>query len=99
MSIIITDQLNNLKVYHYDDGTTDRELQNIRGIIKDNDTVVCKSFGYTPEVLANDSQKLNDEISPLVTTETKFFKAYEGTILRVWQYLWRTFLQSTYTYC
>lgn len=86
MSIIVTDQCDNLKVYHYDDGTTDRELQNIRGIIKDGDKVVCKSFGYTPEVLASDSQKLNDEISPLVTTETKFFKAYEGTILRVWQY-------------
>ena len=102
MGIIQTDQFENLKVYHYQDGTTDKSLLDIRGIIKATEMVndelvekvVCKSFGYTPEVLVNDFENLNALISPMVTYDTKFFKAYEGTILRVWNYNGKWFLST-----
>ena len=86
MSIIETDCLDGLIVYNYDDSTYDKELLNVRGLVKDGEQVVCKTFGYTPEVLANDFDNLNAYISPLVTDQTRFFKAYEATVLRVWFY-------------
>jgi hypothetical protein len=99
--IIVTDQYADehmsLKVYHFDDFTQNRELQQIRGYVvdqNDNNTIVCKTFGYTPEVLANNHQQLNDEIGPLISGETSFFKAYEGTLLRVWCYKNKWFLST-----
>jgi len=94
MSIIVTDTVNNLQVYHYDDNTTDPEPMNIRGIIKDGETVIVKTFGYTPEVLANDLEQLNNIITPLVNGDTRFFKSYEGTLLRVWNYEGKWYLST-----
>ena len=100
MSIIVTDELKldngeTLTVYHYDDHVTDPETMNVRGIVKNNqDQVVCKTFGYTPEVLANDNDGLNRFISPLVNETTKCFLSYEGTLLRIWFYAGRWFLST-----
>lgn len=56
--IIVTDQYADehmsLKVYHFDDFTQNRELQQIRGYVvdqNDNNTIVCKTFGYTLKFL------------------------------------------------
>lgn len=92
MTIIVTDELSYgpdkvLRIYNYEDGTTDPLILNIRGLIKnEKDEVVCKSFGYTPEVLANDVDGLNNLIAPLVNDGTRFFASYEGTVLRVWNH-------------
>lgn len=89
-TIITTDSITTidgrtLTVYHYADGTTDKDMLNIRGYIKDQDgKLLCKSFGYSPDVLANDFANLNALVSPIVTDQTRFYKSYEGTILRVW---------------
>ena len=101
MSIIVTDtnfELN-LAVYHYSDDTplTDREKLNVRGIVRDTETgeTVVKTFGYTPEVLSTDHEKLNEWIAPLVRgEETKFYKSYEGTLLRVWSWQDQWFLST-----
>ena len=104
MSIIVTDELSLengadnvdvLRVYHYDDHATDLEMLNVRGIVKNaQDQVVCKTFGYTPEVLANDNDNLNTLISPLVNQTTRCYLSYEGTLLRIWFYAGRWFLST-----
>ena len=101
MSIIVTDSNSafNLAVYHYSDDTplNNTELMNVRGIIKDTDTqqVIVKTFGFTPEVLADDHEKLNQWIAPLVRgAQTKFYKSYEGTLLRVWWWKDKWFLST-----
>lgn len=98
MSIIVTDELSyekgTLKVLNYQDGETNKELLDIRGIIKnERDEVVCKSFGYTPEVVLDADpttmggiEELNEYIAPMVNDSTRFFVSYEGTILRLWSY-------------
>lgn len=87
MSILVTDAQDGLTVYHYSDDTPTDDLDklNIRGIVKDGEQVIVKTFGYTPEVVATNNEQLNTLISPLVRgPETKFYKSYEGTLLRVW---------------
>jgi hypothetical protein len=93
--LTVTDVQNDLTVINYKDGVTDAAALNVRGIIKNSaGEVVCKSFGYTPEVLANDGEKLNALISPLICSETRVFKSYEGTIMRVWNYAGKWLLSS-----
>jgi hypothetical protein len=93
--LTVTDAQDDLTVINYKDGVTDVAALNIRGIIKNSaGDIVCKSFGYTPEVLANDGEKLNTLISPLICAETRAYKSYEGTILRVWNYNGKWLLSS-----
>ena len=93
--LIVTDRWNSLEVFHYEDGTTDEALLDVRGIVKDREHVVCKSFGYSPEVLASDSEGIEKHIAPLMKSEgVKVFKSYEGTLLRVWQYNGRWFIST-----
>ena len=95
MSIIITDQYKDLTIYHYDDFTTDPDMLNVRGVVKnDQDQVVCKTFGYTPEVVVTNHTELNAKIAPLITESTRFFKSYEGTLFRVWSYQGEWFLST-----
>jgi len=91
-SIIVTDRWDGLEVYHYEDGTTDPALFECRGIIKDGDKIVCKTFGFTPEVLASDNEALGAHLMPFVsdaiaTGKTiRAYKSFEGTLLRLWNY-------------
>lgn len=86
-NIRITDLNNGLKVYHYNlcDESYDNNTKNSRGIIRDGDTVVCKSFNYTLELFSNDEQKIKDTIES-VFNKCKFYVAHEVTLLRVWFY-------------
>lgn len=84
--IILTDRWNNLEVYHYEDGTTDPALFEFRGIVKHGDTIVCKTFGYSPEVLVNDEAALEQQILPLLASNVTLYKSVEGTLLRLWCY-------------
>ena len=94
--IIVTDKLNGLTVYNVADGVNDPELQKVRGVIVDDETgkVVCKSFGFSPEVVADDMEGLNNLISPMLASDTVFFKAYEGTVFRVWCYKEQWYLST-----
>lgn len=87
MSIIITDELDTLKVSHYTecDNTSPQEVKNMRGVITENNTVVCKSFPFTPEVTTTNS----DEFSSLIGVEresAKWYESHEGTLLRLWEH-------------
>jgi hypothetical protein len=95
----ITDSLNGLVCCNHVDGEVDRDSLQIRGVIKLKvaspgvepktinleDVVVCKSFGYTPEILATDAEGLAALVAPVITPTSRFFKSIEGSIVRVWQ--------------
>ena len=85
MSIIVTDELDDLKVYHYNvcDLSSPDTLKDNRGIIKINDNILCKTFGFTPEISSNDPDNITTHILPVVETST-FYHSHEGTILRLW---------------
>ena len=85
MSIIVTDELDDIKVYHYNvcDLSSPDTLKDNRGIIKINNNILCKTFGFTPEISSNDTDNITTHILPVVETST-FYHSHEGTILRLW---------------
>jgi hypothetical protein len=87
MSILVTDELNNLKVYHYDicDLNSPDSLKESRGIIKNNNTILCKSFPFTPEVTTTDLVNIETFITPNLKNST-FYESHEGSIVRLWYY-------------
>jgi hypothetical protein len=87
MSILVTDELNNLKVYHYDtcDLNSPDSLKDARGIIKNNNAEVCKSFPFTPEITTVDTTNIEKFITPNLKTST-FYECHEGSIVRLWYY-------------
>jgi hypothetical protein len=87
MSILVTDEFENLKLYHYDscDLNSPSELQSTRGIIKHNSAIVCKTNGFIPEITTEDSEN----IKKFIETNSKdgtFYEAQEGSIVRLWYY-------------
>ena len=60
--IIAVDKLDGLTCYHYDEVNvlSPNDIKQYRGIIKEDDTdnIVCKTFGFTPEFGANDTENL-----------------------------------------
>jgi len=85
MSILVTDELNNLKVYHYDtcDLNSPTTLKEARGIIKNNTVEVCKSFPFTPEITTVDIENIEKFITPNLKNST-FYENHEGSIVRLW---------------
>ena len=84
----IADSCNDLTIHHLSICTKDStpEERLMRGVIKCGDTIVCKSFGHTPEVLHTDVEEIANTIQPLVDEKVRAFKSFEGSILRVWNY-------------
>lgn len=90
----VLDEQDNLKLLHYiqiyEDGTKQidedvlKHVGHVRGLVVDTDTnnIVCRSYGYTPEIVSTDKQKLSDLLPSNLTT-VQFYKACEGTIIRV----------------
>jgi hypothetical protein len=87
MSILVTDELENLKLYHYDtcDINSNSDLQSTRGIIKDNSVIVCKTNGFIPEVRTDDTENISKWITPNLN-KSQFFESHEGSIVRLWYY-------------
>lgn len=85
MSIIVTDEIENIKVYHYTtcDITSPTDLKQTRGIIKSNQTTLCKSFDFTPEIVISDSTLISEHVTPIFNN-CQFFESHEGTLLRLW---------------
>ncbi len=84
MASIITDELDSLKVYHYTDcnNNSSDDVKEMRGIIKENNTVVCRSFPFTPEYT---TEQLS-ELEPYTTETIRWYESQEGTILRLWEH-------------
>lgn len=80
--------IDGLSLHHYvncDENTSD-EIKTCRGIIYDeNKKIVCKSFGYTPEIPSNEKEKLQTLLpnGVFIDKNTKYYVAEEGFILRL----------------
>ena len=85
-TINITDECDGLKIYHFNDcnETSPEEVKQSRGLIKDGEIVVCKSFPFTPEIRSDNEELIEKYIIPL--EGNKAFISQEGSLLRVWYY-------------
>ena len=95
----VLDRQGNLALLHYVNtfvSDTDKRLNeeplkaigSIRGTIVDTvaNRVVCRSFGYTPDVVVNDTDRLNTVLPAQDFTQTSFYRACEGTVVRLYHY-------------
>ena len=84
-NVSIVDTLNGLSNYHYLEcnNNSSNELKQYRGIIKAEDgNVVCRSFGYTPEVDESNEEEMESIVKPFLEDAT-VLPSYESTLLRV----------------
>jgi hypothetical protein len=83
--IQVTDEFDGLTVHHFTDCdyTSPAEIKAMRGIIKDEDTVVCQTFSFTPEI-REDHSELSTLTEPFLKNNSKVFQSLEGTLLRIW---------------
>ena len=88
--IVETDKLDGLVCYHFFDcdNNSSEEHKQLRGIIKEKETnkIICKTFGYTPEVVENDDENIQRFVVPMVEAKATCFYSYEGSLLRMFNY-------------
>lgn len=86
MSIKEFDSNNDLSLLHYINCNDNSEnmVKNTRGIIYDkNKNIICKTFGYTPEILSSDKESLEKLLPKDFVDHSTFYSAEEGFILRL----------------
>jgi hypothetical protein len=85
--VIIVDTLENMNCFHFTDinnHATD-DIKQYRGIIKNqNGDILCKSFGFTPEISESDDHSISLFLEPILENSV-CFPAYEGTVVRLFQ--------------
>jgi hypothetical protein len=89
--IVDEDYMNSLQLLHYK--TCDNEslqyLKECRGVVKSDNKIVSKSFGYIDELTVDTD---NSEILKRVHSfnQTKIYPMYEGTVIRMfyWKHKW-----------
>ena len=104
--IVDEDYTNKLKLLHYKECNNESEqyLKDCRGVIKSEDKIVSKSFGYIDELTVDDegpvsddsvSSRILDNNSKILKrihsfNQTKIYPMYEGTVLRMfyWKHKW-----------
>lgn len=89
--ILAVDQLDGLTCYHYDDVNilSPEDVKQYRGIIKEDntDTIICKTFGFTPEFGANDTENLKTYLEPMLSNSNVIrMPAFEGCLIRRFYY-------------
>ena len=84
-NITLTDSEGKLKLYHYIncDNYSDETVKNSRGIIRDGETIICKTFGFTPEITTTDND-LYSYISSF--NQSKIYLSEEGATIRLFFY-------------
>jgi hypothetical protein len=83
--IIITDEVDGLTCYHYDTANvhSSDEIKQCRGVVKNGDEIVCKTFGFTPEFGANDTENLKTYLEPMLSNpDVIMMPAFEGCLIR-----------------
>lgn len=82
--IRLTDTDGDIRLFHYvhcDDKSGD-DVKSCRGIIRDGETIVCKTFGFTPEISCSDSDLVKSHIHSF--SSCKVYDAEEGATVRFW---------------
>lgn len=82
--IRLTDTDGDIRLFHYVhcDDTSGDDVKACRGIIRDGDDVVCKTFGYTPEISCSDVDLVKSQIHSF--SGCKVYDAEEGATVRFW---------------
>jgi hypothetical protein len=82
--IRISDTEDDLILYHYVncDETSEDFIKSSRGIIRSGDNIICKTFGFTPEILSTNSEEIK-KLLPAIQNY-KVYDAEEGAILRLY---------------
>lgn len=83
--VVLSDENELYKLNHYTscDENSSEEIKNTRGLIYRDNVLMCKTFGFTPEILFTE-EKLNEIVSNCINEGYRFFPSFEGTILRLW---------------
>ena len=90
--IVDEDYVNKLQLLHYKDcnNETEKYIKECRGVVRSNDKIVSKSFGYIDELTVDELN--SDEIEKKIHSfhQTKIYPMYEGTVLRMfyWKHKW-----------
>ena len=82
--IRLTDSDGEVCLYHYvdcDDNSSD-DIKNMRGVIREGDTIVCKTFGYTPEISCFEVDEIKKRIHSF--NQSTVYAAEEGATVRIW---------------
>ena len=93
--IKVYDQLNGMKLYHFDsalspeelkknyfNGTLSEDIIRNRGVIRgENGKIVCKSFNYTHEILSSEKQLIKQTIHSF--NQSRVYLAEEGSMVRL----------------
>ena len=89
-TIIVTDMADDMICHHFDyaDPSTPYEIRHCRGTIHDqDDVIICRSFGFTPEFPLSDETNIDKYVIPFLQNKEVFaIHSYEGTLLRVFYY-------------
>lgn len=90
-NIKIIDQLDGLDLYHFSGSIPENsEDANYRGIIKNGEKIVVKTFPFTPEIAIQldqiDNVKENEVYKQIITKNYKIFTSYEGSLLRIFHH-------------
>ena len=85
------DYINKLQLFHYNDcnNESNQVIKDCRGVVKSNDNIVSKSFGYIDEYTVGiDDEKICKKVHSL--NQSKIYNMYEGTIVRMffWKHKW-----------
>jgi hypothetical protein len=75
------------------DDSTPFDVKQCRGVVLDGDKIVSRMFGYTPEVLDNEDDKIRSLLSPH-DGKMLAVPAIEGTIIRLFKARDRWFLST-----
>jgi hypothetical protein len=86
--VVIVDTLETMNCFHFTDinNHASDDIKQYRGIIKNqNGDILCKSFGFTPEISESDENSISLFLEPLLKNNPLCFPAYEGTVVRLFQ--------------
>lgn len=95
--IVDEDYTNKLQLLHYKECNNESEqyLKECRGVIKSEDKIVSKSFGYIDELTVDNMRNNGEDNSEILKrvhsfNQTKIYPMYEGTVLRMfyWKHKW-----------
>lgn len=80
----LTDSDGDIRLFHYvhcDDNSSD-DVKASRGVIRNGDNILCKTFGYTPEISCEDNERIKSLVHSL--SQCKVYDAEEGASVRLW---------------
>lgn len=82
-NISLVDSLGQLKMFHYlqCDESSDDTTKQTRGVVRNGDKIICKTFGFSSEFSSQDIETITKKMSGF--SQCKFFESKEGAMIRL----------------